>query len=246
MITVYQSFYEFTRDPFAPLEDCRNLFSSRTCRKALLAITRSIVDNKPFIAIEGRDGSGKTTVLNAALATLDQRAHVGRASATEPHLSITALLERVLGGEPGSLRGDAVDKALHRLVRESVGPEHRVLLIDRADRLAPGILDALLRLLTVRGTRGPFFEVVLEGPPGFCRALRPEIALRIQDDAFASLEPLSVEEARRFIDYRLSRGARPTTKILAEDAICEIVVCGGGNPARMDALLKESLRLGAE
>src|SRR4051794_7678540 len=172
MKAVYCSFYHFARDPFAQPEDARHIFSARTYRKAILVIVRAIAEDKAFIAIEGSGGSGKTTVLNAALAALGDRVTVVRASGGEPHFALPALLERVLGKQPGSLRGGGLDEVFHTLIHSVAGSGNRVLVIDQADRLAPEILDHLLLLSTLMRSRVPLLQVVLAGPPGFWRVLR--------------------------------------------------------------------------
>src|SRR4051794_21939839 len=82
--SVYQSFYEFTRDPFEPPQDAEHIFNSSTHSRALLAVLRALVNRKPLICITGRDGCGKKTVLNAAFAAMANRLHVVHASACGP------------------------------------------------------------------------------------------------------------------------------------------------------------------
>ena len=138
-----------------------------------------------------------------------------------------ALLERVLGKEAGSLRGDDIDQVLDTLIRSATRSVHRVLVIDQAHRLAPEVLDPLMLMSSLMGSRPPLLRSGPDRPAGPVEVLRPT-SQSGSTAARAAIDPLSEAEAARYLDYRLAQGGQDTARILTEGAVSEILRAGPG------------------
>ncbi len=246
-MALYQSFYGLARDAFASPENPAQMFVAQTYHDSVVTLVRALIARKPFIAISGEGGSGKTTVLDTALQALGDRVRVTRARCEQDEpLDLASLLENALGKESGSLRTHDIDAVFEALVQAANGSKHRVLVLDHAELISPDVLDYLLLLSTLSGPNKPLLQVVLVGPPGLVDGLRPEIADSIRAGAHASVQALSEQEASRYLDYRLATGGASTKDILTEGAAVEIVRIGAGNPRRLDNILRDALSLGAQ
>ena len=99
-MALYQSFYGLARDAFASPENPAQMFVAQTYHDSVVTFVRALIARKPFIAITGEGGSGKTTVLDAALQALGDRVRVTRARCEQDEpLDLASLLENALGKE---------------------------------------------------------------------------------------------------------------------------------------------------
>ena len=118
-MALYQSFYGLARDAFASPENPAQMFVAQTYHDSAVTLVRALIARKPSIAISGEGGSGKTTVLDAALQALGDRVRVTRARCEQDEpLDLASLLENALGKESGSLRTHDIDAVFEALVQE--------------------------------------------------------------------------------------------------------------------------------
>src|SRR5437868_1366020 len=126
-MALYQSFYGLARDAFASPENPAQMFVAQTYHDSAVTLVRALIARKPSIAISGEGGSGKTTVLDAALQALGDRVRVTRARCEQDEpLDLASLLENALGKESGSLRTHDIDAVFEALVQAANGSKHRV------------------------------------------------------------------------------------------------------------------------
>jgi type II secretory pathway predicted ATPase ExeA len=69
---MYKSFFHLKINPFASSPDPRFLYMMPHTREALATLEYGISAHKGFIVLTGEVGTGKTTLLRRALASLDQ------------------------------------------------------------------------------------------------------------------------------------------------------------------------------
>ena len=69
---MYCKHFGFSKKPFDVTPDHRFLYLTRAHREALAAIMYGIRERRGFVALVGGVGTGKTTLLRAALSRLDK------------------------------------------------------------------------------------------------------------------------------------------------------------------------------
>src|SRR5947209_20133230 len=92
---MYKSFFHLKTNPFASSPDPRFLYMMPHTREALATLEYGISARKGFIVLTGEVGTGKTTLLRRALASLDQ-ARVFSSFVFNPRLDTLDFLEFVL------------------------------------------------------------------------------------------------------------------------------------------------------
>jgi general secretion pathway protein A len=147
---LYETYFGFREQPFSLTPDPRFLWLSDTHREGLAALTYGITRRKGFLLLTGEVGTGKTTLLRAALGQI-------------PPDTDTALVLNTIGLSPVDLlkliaaefglEGDLETTAdyliaLNRmlLARLRAG-RNTVLIIDEAQNLEAGALEEV-RLLS--------------------------------------------------------------------------------------------------
>ena len=94
---MYLTFFGFSCHPFATARVAAEVFPASGHREALATLLYGVLTRKPFVALTGETGTGKTTLLGIALALLgERRLHLLRLP--DP-LMEPAQLIRWLGGQ---------------------------------------------------------------------------------------------------------------------------------------------------
>ena len=70
---MYDSFYNLAEKPFKISTDPRFLWCGEKHAEALANLSYGLVDGNGFVVLTGDIGTGKTTLINALLETLDDR-----------------------------------------------------------------------------------------------------------------------------------------------------------------------------
>jgi type II secretory pathway predicted ATPase ExeA len=222
---VYCPLYQLSRDPFAAPNNGRHICAVGSFGVALLTIVRALVARKQFVAVIGASGAGKTTILNAALATLADRVYAVRVSARDC--------------TPFALR-----QSTEQLLEASDQTARPVLVIEDAQHLALESLNHLAPLSTITGGGPLGLQVVLVGPVDLMETLPPSGLPRIGPEARAVIRPLSPPEADRYLAYRVKRGGGDLDQIFTGPAKASLLRAANGNPRRIDAILRSVLELG--
>ena len=202
------------------------------CHSQLTAmdfLERCVRDCEPLAALAGEAGTGKTTVLDAALARRDRagdriiRARNFPAGPLSLHRALTAALGVV---DAGALSAEQLEQALRRALAEAGEATPPVLAVDNAHSLPPETLRYLSLLAGLREAGRPLFRILLVGRSGFTTPQATPVQL--------TLEPIHPAAARQVVEQRLA-AAEMT---LEDGAVQAIVRDAKGNLGRLDALLR--------
>ena len=148
---MYNEFFGFSEKPFNITPDPSFLYLSPAHEELLTLLIYGIQERKGLIVVGGEVGTGKTTILNAALAWLSQQtkvAYVCNFNLTFPELLTTVLYKLKLAGV-----GDKLSKvdALHLLnkfaLEQLSGGGNVAIIIDEAHHLSRKAMESL-RLLS--------------------------------------------------------------------------------------------------
>src|SRR4030042_1323634 len=139
---MYTWFYGFSEEPFNVNPDPRFLHLTETHQQVLDSMMGGILDRKGFILVLGELGSGKTTLVQHLLNTIDRK--VKAVAVFRPQNTFEELLEDVLR----ELKVPSAPQNKVSLVRQlndylhSLTPDQTLaILIDDAQELSPEIME---------------------------------------------------------------------------------------------------------
>lgn len=246
---MYTSFFGLNEKPFTITPDPRYLFMSERHGEGLAHLVYGVTESGGFIQLTGEVGTGKTTLVRTLLGQIP--AEVDIALILNPQLTALEFLLAIceeLGVAIPSIRNSskAMVDALNRHLLEAHSRGRRViLLIDEAQNLSEGVLEQLRLLTNLETARQKLLQIILIAQPELREKLAQEslrqLAQRITGRYH--LEPLSREEASKYIDHRL-RVAGALTEIFTPAAKQEVYRISGGVPRVMNVICDRAL-LGA-
>jgi type II secretory pathway predicted ATPase ExeA len=245
---MYLNFYGLTEKPFNATPDPRFLYISAAHRNALAQLRYGVEERKGFIALTGRVGTGKTTLLQV----LRQRLNAQTAVSFVAHstLSFDGILEYVLD-DLGIAKGEQTRAqrlmALNRFLVDHERTGHTaVLVLDEAQNLTPTTLEEIRLLSNFETPSSKLLQIVLVGQPELkakldlpeLHQLKERIALRCQ------IVPLTRDETREYIRTRLRIAGARDLGAFTDDALDKIMEYSGGIPRRINILCDHCLLFG--
>lgn len=248
---MYRSFYEFRSDPFGVMQPSSPLYLSETHREALATLVDGVLERRPFVAILGEVGVGKSTVLKAALERVRSEP-VTLVEASHPRIGpdkMTQMLADAVGvpgGEAVTIQDiDLVDRALCANAIADAG-KRVTFVIDQAQLLPPDTLEFIRLVSNMAATRAGFLQFLLIGRTEFrdilasheFRLLGQRIAIR------CAINPLSDTAARDYIDFRLRMAGASGPQTMTADAIEELLRAAKGIPRRINVIADKALSTG--
>ena len=251
----YHKILGFDKEPFSTSPDPEFMHLTREHEIALTNILIELRLRRGLMVIFGDIGTGKTTLSRKLIQELRQRHDMLFHMILNPSFDSEAqLLSSIMRnfniphnsrtandvGEVMELR-DAVEKFLiHKTIHEK---KTVVLIIDEAQKLNEQILEALRLLLNFETNEFKLIQVVLLGQ----MELYPKVASManfMDRISFKyTLYPLSLENTKTMIEFRLKKASQNTTpKIFLDEAIDEIFTITGGYPRRINMLCHQILK----
>src|SRR5271165_3074289 len=206
---MYTAFYNLKEQPFRLTPDPRFLHLAEPHRIALKVLLEGVLMRKGFLVMAGPVGTGKTTMLHAALHKLSERSvgtnRLATAFLVNPTLTREEFLEAVL--DEFEIVCDSPSKprrlaALHQMLLETQQRgSTAVLFVDEAHLLTPDLLEEIRLLSNADTYQEKLLQIVLCGQPELSALLdREELrALRQRIASSCVLRPLNLHEVRSYI-----------------------------------------------
>ncbi len=243
---MYLTFFGFSSHPFATARIPAEVFPASGHREALATLLYGVLTRKPFIALTGETGTGKTTLLGIALSLLgERRLHVLRLP--DP-LMEPAQLIRWLGAQLGVWgAGDLLPGDLWRihdaLQRCSADGRRIVIAVDEAQALPRGSLEILRLLSNFETGLDGRQQTILVGQPELLHTLQASdqrsLSQRIAIQAV--LRSLGQRDAAAYVDFQLRRAGRHPQDVLTPQALRLILFHARGIPRRINTIADNAL-----
>ena len=247
----YEHFYGLKRCPFPLTLEPNVLYSSAQHREALAALFYGIATNKGLTVLAGDVGTGKTTVLWAALeklaAAYGQRFQ--HALVVNPHLTSDDLLEFVMAtigvGQVPSSKARRLIRFNEFLLSSRQAGKISAIIIDEAHRLTPELLEEIRLWVNFETANAKLLQVVLAGQPELATLLdRPDMRqVKQRISVRVSLNPLASSEVQPYIDHRWKKAGGSTVPFTA-DALQTITRISKGYPRLINVLCDNALLVG--
>lgn len=245
---MYKSFYQLGSNPFGNSPDPRFLCMLPHTREALACLEYGISARKGFMVLTGEVGTGKTTLLRRALASLTDKP-VYTSFVFNPRLDALEFLEFVLtdfGVTPERRTKAAMLNDLNRfLIDRFAKQETCVVIIDEAQNLSEEMLEEVRLLTNLETDTEKLLQLVLSGQPELEQKLRePSLRqLRQRIALWCRTLPLSEEQTSAYMKTRLQIAGREN-ELFDPAAVREVYRYSGGIPRLINLLCEHSLLLG--
>ncbi len=205
---MYESFFGLRELPFSLTPDPRFLWLSDTHEEGLATLVYGITRHKGFLLLTGDVGTGKTTLLRAALRQLPRDTDTALIINT---IGLTPLdLLKLIAAEFG-LEGRFESTAdyliaINRLLLDRLRAQRNtVLIIDEAQNLDAATLEEVRLLSNLETDTAKLMQIVLTGQPELIRTLAsPGLRqLRQRIAVEHHMVPLTAEQIRPYLAHRL-------------------------------------------
>jgi general secretion pathway protein A len=234
---MYEEFYGLKERPFSLLPDPDFLYLSPQHKLARAYLEYGINQRVGFVVLTGEVGTGKTTLIKSLLKSRERNQRLGvlyQTSVGAADLLEVLLKEFEVRGHHNS-RTARLAAFNQFLLTAYARREHVVLLVDEAQNLGPEALEELRLLSNLQTEKEPLLQVILVGQPGLRDRLRHpalrQLAQRVA--VHYHLSPLSLQETREYINFRLARAGG--SGIFTESAQEKLFDYTQGVPRRLNA-----------
>ena len=247
---MYERFYGFREVPFELTANPRFLYFTPQHREALCHLEYGLSVAKPVTVLIGEAGTGKSTLLRAALASEKCR-HITCILIDNPTLTRAEFFETLatrfeLTGRAESSKASLLTR-LESIVRERQA--HRkitALIVDEAQAVPDEILEEIRLLANMETATSKLLPVVLAGQPELAerlkqpslRQLKQRVALRCE------LKPLDLPQTAAYIASRIRTAGGDPANIFTREAVTLIHEYSRGLPRTISVMCDNALTSG--
>lgn len=206
---MYLSFFRLKHKPFQISTDPRFLWLGEKHQEALATLQYGVADNKGFLLLTGDVGTGKTTLINALINSLDKDTYVAfiRDPALDP-LEFFQYTAHAFGMKAGNINNKVSFLIqFEEFLLEAYNNKRKVLLIiDEAQRMSQELLEEVRLLSNIEKEESKLLNIFFIGQIEINKILLlPENrAIRQRVTISYNIETLTEQETREYIKHRLN------------------------------------------
>jgi general secretion pathway protein A len=247
---MYQRYFELRELPFELTSDPRYLYCTRGHREALSNLQYGLSDAKAVTVLVGEAGTGKSTLLHAALESERCRA-VQCLYINNPALTRAEFLETLarwfgFGADVAASKARllaSLETALRERLQRGITT---ALVIDEAQSLSLKLLEEVRLLANIETRDRKLLPLVLAGQPELAvrlnepalRQLKQRVVLRCQLSAF------TVEETAAYVASRIRTAGGNAIRLFTREAVMLIHEYSRGIPRSINVICDNALLTG--
>jgi general secretion pathway protein A len=244
---MYAEFYRLTEPPFDLTPNPRFLFLTARQREALSNLRYGLSTSRGFTMLVGEAGTGKTTLVRAALAGMADlpSRYVLISNPTLTRADFYEILVRQfdLSVEAGRSKAAFLSELTQSVEARFAAGGLTGIIIDEAQSLPTELLEEIRLLGNIETTTAKLLNIVLAGQPELAdrlnesslRQLKQRVTLRCQLSAFTA------EEAVAYIAGRIRIAGGSPTEIFSREAVLAIYAASSGIPRTINVLCDNAL-----
>ena len=244
---LYGEFYGLHEPPFDLTPNPRFLFLSTRQREALSNLRYAMATSKGFTLILGEAGTGKTTLVRAALGELGDtpNRYVLVSNPTLGRDEFYEFLARDFGLSEEAARSKTrlLYELQHEVEARFAAGGLTGLIIDEAQSLPHELLEEIRLLGNIETATTKLLNIVLCGQPELAdrlnnsslRQLKQRMALRCE------LKPLTLDETAAYISGRLRIAGGSPGEIFTRETVMAIHEASAGIPRTINVLCDNAL-----
>lgn len=247
---MYEAFYNLSGKPFLLTPDQKFFFNSKVHNRAMAYLRYGLEQGEGFIVITGAVGTGKTMLVHNLFTELEDRDVVG-AQLVSTQVEPEDMLRMVCGSFGVPHEGASKASMLHnleRIARARFAEGKRVLLVvDEAQNLPTRSVEELRMLSNFQVEGRSLFQSFLLGQEEFGRILQQPGMEQVRQRVIASyrIEPLTAEDTRRYIEFRLGQVGWKGDPAFEPETFEGIYTFSQGIPRRINTLCDRLLLFGS-
>ena len=247
---MYHEYYGLTERPFDLTPNTRYLYLTPMHREALAAVQYGITSRRGIIVVTGEAGTGKTTIVRAALRAL-RGENVRQTYLNNPALTRDEFLQFLtkafrLGADAADSKTDLLSKLTASLAKSHAQGQVTALVVDEAQSLPHELLEEIRLLANIETSTAKLLQVVLVGQPELAdrlndtslRQLKQRVAIR------ATLRPLDLRATAALIAGRIRVAGGNPPEVFTPAAIELVYRYSGGVARTINVICDNSLLSG--
>jgi general secretion pathway protein A len=247
---MYESFYGFREPAFSLTANPRFLFLTGQHREALCHLEYGLASAKPITVLIGEAGTGKSTLLHAALES-EMCRDVNCVLINNPTLTRAEFIETLaarfdLGAGAVSSKASLLNSLEAAIRQRRARGEITALVIDEAQTLSREIFEEVRLLANMETPTEKLLPLVLAGQPELAerlnerglRQLKQRIALRCE------LKPLNLSDTASYIASRIRTAGGDPANIFTREAVTLIHEHSHGLPRTISVICDNALTSG--
>jgi general secretion pathway protein A len=241
---MYLSHFNLKIKPFRISPDPKFLWLGETHKEALSMLKYGIHDDCGFLLLSGDVGTGKTTLINGLIESLDDQTLM--AMIGDPGLEKLDFYNFITHAfdikKTFKSKGDFLVHFIHFLHKANADGKKVLIIIDEAQRLSHEIMEEIRQLSNIEKKDAKLLNIFLVGQHELIetlnetrnRALLQRITMKYL------IGPLKKEDVGNYIAFRL-KVAGTEKKIFSSGAIRQIISFSNGYPRLINIICDHAL-----
>jgi putative secretion ATPase (PEP-CTERM system associated) len=249
LFSMYENYYGLDSKPFQLTPDPSFFFASKWHKRAMSYLQYGLSQAEGFIVITGDIGTGKTTIANSLLDEMQD--DIVAAQIVTPKLTPDELVKMVaskfgINVQGTSSKADILNQLETYLMDLHKQNKRALLLVDEAQNLPLETIEELRMLSNFQALGKPLLQSFLLGQEELQPILRAPNMEQFRQRIVASchLAPLTDDECKGYIEYRMHHAGWNGTTLFSEGAYERIFQFTHGVPRKINTLMDRILLYG--